>query len=514
MHEKIASDKVAIYIRWSTEDQGQGHTLEIQQESCRYYSMSQGWVARSDLTYIDDGYSGSTLERPALTRLRQAVRDGRVDCVVVYKLDRLSRNIKDIINLVLDEWEGICCVRSTQEPVDTTSDAGKLFFTMLGSFADFERSTIKNRTWSGKRKNAEKGRNPGYVYPYGFRKSPTGDFEIVEEEAVIVRRMFHDYLKGKSCRMIAFALNSEGALSRHGGMWAIADISRLIRNPIYKGTLVFNRRAWSQKKKLGKVVFKDRSEWIEAEGAAPPIIDPEIWEQVQRVRESRPRIGRGESARTQSSPYLLSGLAKCAQCGYSWIGYQGGNNGERYYACAAARSSGPARCPSRSIKVTTLDDFIVERLRETWPLKGAFQPEMLEKVKVRLQEIEARIKGLQQRLGALEGALERFKADYRAGKLTAEVYMEFSRDGRTERDEIGRLLSAAEAERQEVLNTRFDMERASGWYGRLDAWDSLELTEKQQILRMLVARILVGRPKGEQDVSVHVEWQLPRLGVE
>jgi site-specific DNA recombinase len=118
MKTKIASDKVAIYIRWSTEDQGQGHTLEIQRESCRYYCMSQGWVAREDLTFIDDGWSGSNLERPALTRLRDSVKAGQVECAVVYKLDRLSRNIKDIINLVLGEWEEACCVRSTQEPVE------------------------------------------------------------------------------------------------------------------------------------------------------------------------------------------------------------------------------------------------------------------------------------------------------------------------------------------------------------------------------------------------------------
>jgi site-specific DNA recombinase len=476
--------------------------------------MSQGWVARADLTFIDDGYSGSTLERPALTRLRQAVREGLVDCVVVYKLDRLSRNIKDIINLVLDEWEGVCCVRSTQEPVDTTSDAGKLFFTMLGSFADFERSTIRTRTWSGKRKNAEKGRNPGLLYPFGFRKSETGDYAIVDEEAVVVRRMFQEYLKGKSCRLIAFALNAEGTFTRSGGMWATADISRLLRNPLYMGTLIYNRRAWSQKKKLGKVVFKDRSEWVEVEGAAPAIVDQETWAQVQRIRESRPRIGRGESARTQSSPYLLSGLAKCAQCGYSWIGYQGGNKGERYYACAAARSSGPAKCASRSIKASTLDAFVVDRLRQTWPLKGDFRPEMFENIQIRLQEVEARIKGLRGRLGTLETALDRFKADYKAGKLTAEVYMEFSQDGRAERDEITSLLGAADAERLEVLNTRFDMERAAGWFARMDAWDSLELTEKQQILRMLVGRILVGRPKGARDVSVHIDWLLPPASAE
>ncbi|HWI66569.1 MAG TPA: recombinase family protein, partial [Symbiobacteriaceae bacterium] len=83
--------KVAIYIRWSTEDQGEGTTLEVQSETCRAYLVSQGWAVNPELIFIDDGYSGGSIERPAMARLRSAVAAGEVHCVVVYKLDRLSR---------------------------------------------------------------------------------------------------------------------------------------------------------------------------------------------------------------------------------------------------------------------------------------------------------------------------------------------------------------------------------------------------------------------------------------
>jgi site-specific DNA recombinase len=505
---KVASDKVAIYIRWSTEDQGQGHTLEIQRESCRYYCMSQGWIARDELIFIDDGYSGSNLERPALARLRAAVAARQVDCVVVYKLDRLSRNIKDIINLVLDEWEDTCCVRSTQEPVDTTSDAGKMFFTMLGSFADFERSTIKTRTWSGKKKNAEKGRNPGMVYPYGYEKAEDGGWAVVDGEAAVVRRVFDEYIHGKSCRLIAFGLNEGGLRTRAGAMWSNAVISGMLRNALYVGQLVYNRRGHAAKKKLGRIVAKDASEVIVADDAAPAIVDRETWEVAQRVRAGRPRVNRGASARTQSSPYLLSGLLKCP-CGHSWVGLVSGKASQRFYACAGARSKGAAKCSSRLIMADKLEEFVVQKVRETWPIKGEFRAEMFAGLARRLEEHEARVKALKARLAALEGAQERFKADYKAGRLSPEVFMELIREGRVEREEIGAALQSADGERHEIMGSRVDLEQASEWFTKLDAWDHLDLMDKQQVLRMLVIGIVVSRPKGCQDVSVHVDWRLP-----
>ena len=440
MKGKVSPNQVAVYIRWSTEDQGHGHTLEIQRESCRYYCLSQGWGVRDDLTFIDNGYSGGNLDRPALTRLRQEVRSGNVDCVVVYKLDRLSRNVKDIINLVLDEWEDTCCVRSTQEPVDTTSDAGRMFFTMLGSFADFERSTIKTRTWSGKRKNAEKGLNPGFVYPYGYEKGEGATFQINEAEAVNVRYIYDQYLKGKSCRAIAFDLNQRGLVTKGGKPWQTAYISSLLRNPIYAGHLVYNRRNWAGKKKHGYVALKDADEVVRLENALPAIVDPALWEQVERTRHERPRVSRSQSARTHASPYLLSGLCKCP-CGYSWVGFQSG--GSRFYVCAASRFSGSASCASRAIKTETLDQFVVERVNATWPLKGAFRADVLLRMSEQAKERMVHVEALRRRYEGLEGALSRFKTDYKLGKLTADMYNELTEEVRQERDQLVRLVRDA-----------------------------------------------------------------------
>lgn len=509
MKRTISSDKVAIYIRWSTEDQGQGHTLEIQRESCRYYLLSQGWIPQDGLTFIDEGWSGSSLERPALTALRSAVAAGQVECVVVYKLDRLSRNVKDMLNLVLGDWEDVCSVRSTQEPVDTTSDAGRMFFTMLGSFADFERATIKTRTWSGKLKNAQKGRNPGHVYPYGYQRAEEGGgWEVSASEAVVVRRIFASYIRGLSCRAIAAELNDEGFRTRAGVEWSDATIARMLRNPIYCGRLEYNRRDYAGRKKRGRVVLKDASEVIVVQEAVPALVEPSVWEQVERLRGERPRVGRGVSPRTGSSPFLLSGLLKCP-CGHSWVGIYGGPKGERrFYACAGSRTKGFAKCASRSIKMETLDAFVVERVRATWPIKGEFHEEIFSGLAQRLREHEVRVSGLRGRLGSLEGSQERFREDYKAGRITAEIYMELLKDARQEREELTRQLDRAATERREILASQVDLEHAAGWYAKLDAWEALALEERQQVLRMLVERIEVSRTKGSKDASVHIHWKL------
>jgi site-specific DNA recombinase len=119
-HEErpIRGDRVGIYIRWSTEDQGEGTTLAVQREACQSYIHSQGWTPSDALTFVDDGISGGTVDRPALTRLRAAVRAGEVDCVVVYKLDRLSRSVVDMVKLVLEEWDGHCYLKSAREPLE------------------------------------------------------------------------------------------------------------------------------------------------------------------------------------------------------------------------------------------------------------------------------------------------------------------------------------------------------------------------------------------------------------
>jgi site-specific DNA recombinase len=474
----------AIYIRWSTEDQSQGHTLAIQRDSCRYYCLSQGWEVADAHIYIDDGCSGATLNRPALARLRQAVAHGEIHTVVVYKLDRLSRNVKDILNLALGEWDGRCAVRSTLEPVDTTTDAGRLFFTMLGSFADFERATIKTRTWSGRLKNAEQGKNPGHPYPYGYQRGEAGTFAIHPDEAAIVRDLFQAYVQGHSCHAIAMDLNRRAIPSRHGRGWSDAVIARLLRNPIYTGRLAYNGT-------------------VSVDGAAPALIDQATWEHVQRLRQTRPRVGRPGSPRTQSGAFLLTGLMRCP-CGHALAGHYGSGDGRPYYYCVGAKGKGPAVCQAGMIQTAELDRAVVEQVQAAWPLQGVLRDQVLAALRDDQSRHEAETRLQQQRLATLERALERFRQDYKAGKIPAEIYTDLTSETRTELDHV-----RAQLERIAPVPERPSLRMAEALYARLNAWESLAPAERKHLLQTLVARVEVWRPRGSKSVALQVDWRLP-----
>lgn len=180
----INPNKIAIYLRWSTDEQTSGTTLEIQLTSCKNYILSQGWNINEELIFIDDGYTGANLERPEMTRLRKCVQEGKVDCIIVYRLDRLSRNLKDAVNLVMGEWIDTSYLKSVTEPIDTTTPLGKQIFYILMGFAEMEREVIKDRVWSGKVTRAKEGKNAGFKPAYGYinELGNPGNFIVVQEE--------------------------------------------------------------------------------------------------------------------------------------------------------------------------------------------------------------------------------------------------------------------------------------------------------------------------------------------
>jgi site-specific DNA recombinase len=309
MVEPAAEPRVAIYIRWSTDDQGEGTTLAVQLNACRTFVSSRGWRVPEELTFVDEGVSGSTLDRPALTRLRALVAAGAVDCVVVAKLDRLSRSVVDTVRLVLEEWEGRCHLRSALEPIDTVTPAGKLFFYQLMSFAEWERSAILERTFAGKLRRALEGRNPGMPAAYGYRLGAGGMPVVEPGAAAVVRLIYRLCLSGLGCVQIARRLDELGHPSPAGKRWSSGQVARVLANPIYAGTLVYGR----QVRVRGKKRRSDRPHLV-LPGAAEPLVDQETWAAAQEARARRKAVRRAPGGRAMASRSLLTGLLRC-RCG-------------------------------------------------------------------------------------------------------------------------------------------------------------------------------------------------------
>ncbi|MFZ5815067.1 MAG: recombinase family protein [Bacillota bacterium] len=496
----VDKQRVAVYIRWSTEEQGDGTTLEVQQEACRLFIQSQGWVYREDLVFVDDGWSGGSLDRPGLNRLRAAVAEGLISCVVVYKLDRLSRSVLDTVNLVLQEWDGVCSIRSTREPVDTTNPAGSILFYMLASYAEWERATIRERTMSGKIKRAQQGKNPGFTPPYGYtRGEEPGQWAVEPLEAAVLRRIFREYIGGRGIHTIAAGLNADGIRPRRADFWRGETIIKMINNPVYTGLLRYGLSTLTtraQRKQLGKFrLFFDEPRYASVEGAVPVIIPRAEWELAQRVRESR---GATVGTRARGATFLLTGIARC-RCGATVRGDDRGES-KRYYRCANSK----LRCDGGLVSARMLEDAVLQQVR------AALEPtsrELLiaswrEEAARQAAEAAAEMERLRGELAEVEKAQARVTRDYREGDLPARIFaVEIDRLDR-EADRLRGALAgmAKEARRLQAADwSRTDLE---GMAARLDAWECLSPEEQKQLLRHFVARCVVYRARSGRGVGV------------
>lgn len=507
----IDPKRVAIYIRWSTDDQGEGTTLETQLERCRYYLGSQGWEFSEELVYVDDGYSGGTLARPALTRLRADVAAARVECVVVYKIDRLSRSVVDIVDLVLREWEGRCYIKSTSEEINTLTPAGKMFFYILVSFAEYERNVIKERTMGGKVKRAEQGLNPGFRLPYGYTKgSAPGSVAIVDHEASVIRRMFAMYAGGNGTGQIAHALNA-GGTRRRGELWSQLTVRRILANPAYAGVLEYGRtmrtsREQRERQGLGSVVRFDQPRFARVEGAFPAIVPPALWHEVNQLLGRRSVRQRAGVTRPTYSDYLLSGLATC-RCGAP-IGGKGAG-GHYYYYCTARKRRGASVCDAGHIPVLPANAEIERRVTAVLEqVSRTASTRALEAgLAERHRELEAGAGHVRGRLAAVAERRRRLEADYRSGELPAKLYAKerAALDGEeqqalTDLD----ILTERIAEMQGVRTDRHQIEAA---VNLIRLWDEMTVPERKQVLHKLTAGIRLYRRANSGDVpALELDW--------
>jgi site-specific DNA recombinase len=345
--------KAALYIRVSTEEQAkEGFSISAQREKLTMFACSQGFHIQD--CYIDDGYSAKNTDRPALQRLLADVRQHIIDVVLVYRLDRLTRSVLDLYQL-LEEFERYgATFRSCTEVYDTTTAIGRLFITLVAALAQWERENLAERVRLGMGQMAQEQKRPGGPPPYGFRLQK-GVLVVDSQEAELVRMIFAKYLSGKGMNRIADELNQLGFRGRSGSPWNQTTLSHMLKNPAYYGALRWNYAVGGQKK-------NSPDTWIIRENAHEPIIDKETFQLVQKLQASRKTI----HPRTLSSDFLFSGVLCCARCGSSMYGktirtrnQQGRQYLNRYYYCKNRKSK---RCDSAAIREDRLEALFLPYL--------------------------------------------------------------------------------------------------------------------------------------------------------
>lgn len=354
--ETAVIKRCAIYTRKSTEEglEQDFNSLDAQREAAESYIASQkemGW--RLIQTHYDDGgFSGGNTNRPALQRLLEDIRNGKVDVVVVYKIDRLSRSLYDFAELSkMFERYGVAFSSVTQE-VNTTTSSGRLMLNNLVNFAQFEREIISERIRDKMAASRKKGKWIGGSVPFGYMPV---EKKLVEnpEEAEIVRWMYKQYEKMYSVRSIADSLNERNMLFRKGKNWNVKHVYRILRNHIYIGEIEYK----------GEIYV----------GEHEAIIDRNLWESVQKHLDEYEDPLQKKRVRKQKTLAILKKVARCGHCGGAMSPTYAGNGYKRYlyYICNQDQVRPKSVCPVRRVSAPALEDIVVEQLRKIMQTENA-----------------------------------------------------------------------------------------------------------------------------------------------
>lgn len=237
----------ALYIRVSTEKQAdEGFSLDSQKERLQAFCVAHGWTVDERHVYVDAGISGKTTDRAAFQSMMQAARDGVISRIVVMKLDRLARNVKDFLSIA-DELKGVGCdLVLVKEAFDTSTAQGKFAITLFAAIAELEASTITERVLSGKAQKAKNGGYNGARCPLGYEYA-NGAFTVIAAHAETVRTVFDSFVAGETLLGIAEKMNKARVTTARSGTWYASTVRAIVTNGFYAGLA-----QWKEEEVLGK----------------------------------------------------------------------------------------------------------------------------------------------------------------------------------------------------------------------------------------------------------------------
>ena len=515
--------RCAIYTRKSNEDglDQAFNSLHAQRAMCESYVASfasEGWTALPT-DYSDAGITGGTLERPGLQKLLNDIEAGRVDVVVIYRLDRLSRSLRDFLNMMEVFDNRKVSFASVTERIDTTSSAGRLFLNMILAFAQFEREVaaerIRDKIASAKRKGKYVGGRPLLGYDVDREKMC---LVVNPEETKLVRHIFQRFCQVGSCMKVAHELNATNQRMKAwttrkgramgGDTWLKTDVHHLLTNRRY----------------IGLVPHKNET----FKGEHEAIIDRKTWDRVQGILSTN-RHARANQTR-KSTAAILKGLLRCGHCDAAMVPTYTTRRGKRYhyYLCHAAGKAGRDSCEIRSVAAGQIEGAVFTYLKDIFAdpemVARTFQVTQQQAAEQRattLREkttVEKRLANLRKAIGRLvraadgtaEGALsqelrtlndEYAAAEKQLAKLTAQSDEQTARRAaeRNARqvvhyaDEQAAGQNDGQAAHQDDAPSEQDVAAALRTIEPL--WEELFPAEKERIVRLLVDTVTV-RPDG------------------
>ncbi|QIW18561.1 recombinase family protein [Bacillus thuringiensis] len=333
--------RVAAYIRVSTEQQLENYSIPLQLERINAYCMSRGWNKIDE--YIDGGYSGSNIERPALQKLLKNIHN--IDAVVVYRLDRLSRSQKDTLYLIEESFlpNNVEFI-SISETIDTSSPFGRAMIGILSVFAQLERETITERLKGGRYTLVKEH---GYwaggsdANPAGYIRGEKGKLVVNTEESFLVKKVFDEYIHLQSTTKIQEKFQQEGL-----PVWPINRYIRMLKNRLY----------------IGEVSFA--GEWFK--GSHEPLIRKEIFDKVQILLHKNKKKNFGKVKNM-----ILTKKIKCKCCGENYVSYSANSKlsdnslkAYHYYICRKRRFPREyhSKCTNKTLSKKYVENYIFDMI--------------------------------------------------------------------------------------------------------------------------------------------------------
>lgn len=494
--------RCAVYCRKSTEhglDQ-EFNSLDNQRESVEAYIKSQaheGWTL-VESEYSDGGFTGANTDRPGLQRLLQDIEAGLVDCVVVYKIDRLSRSLRDFSKLMeLFEQHGVAFVSTTQA-FNTAIPMGRLMLHILASFSEFEREVIAERTRDKIAATRRKGKWTGGMPVLGYDLDANSKLVINAGEATQVRNIFALYLEHQSIIAVIEELDRRGwcnkrwttrkGAQRGGQPFTKTSLHSLLTNVLY----------------LGQVRYK--TEVHPGEHAA--IVDQETWNRVQTLLQRNGRSGGVESSNRVGN--LLRGLLRCAACDCAMTPSCSTrrNKQYRYYTCSKAQKRGWKNCPSPSIPAAEIERVVIDQIRGI-----ASSPEM---VVATLAQVEQQAG---EELATLRRERDQLARDLRCWDAEIRELVAHVGPGGDESDEVAQLAELQERSRvgqrrarelvaqiEAISRQQIDRHEVDAALGQFDnVWGVLTPHEQARVMELLVERVDYDGARGKVAVTFHAD---------
>ncbi len=365
----------AIYARVSTDKQGESvdHQVSLLRELAD--TRGEDWRVRDDCVYEDEGVSAtkySIWSRPAMRRLLFDAERGKFGVVLFKGISRLARNTHEALDVLERLQSKGLRVVSYEENYDSDVENSNFLFTMHAAIAEYEAEKISIRVRLGNKEKAKSGRFTGGTPPLGYRVGASGRLEVDEAWAGVVQKVFAWYVKeGVGPGKIADRLNRERIPTKAGGAWYASGVARILKNEVYTGTLLYNRRQDKSvrdydsdvpgKKKEVRTA-NPRTAWVVVEDAHPALVSNADFAAATEQRTRR-RLRQPAGPRAY---HLLTGVLRCGRCGRSMTCQKRRQGGReyRYYICRTYHERGRAACSQPSLPADTVERLVIDRLRK------------------------------------------------------------------------------------------------------------------------------------------------------